>query len=153
MRTDKYRPENSPLQIRTDSVLGSDEEVRLWFYNSGSGSYVGGVYLYFSSPPKYYLEWCSDSKTEFPIELPPETDKVWTIFHTRTSDETGIAVHCNNVEVLNVVISDTTCSDSDWNSIWSKDVDYTHFYSFDTASDYYRPGKYTNYTITQLIQI
>ena len=138
--TETFRPANSPIQIRTNSVVGSDEEVRVWFY--GSGSYVGGVYLYFSSPPKYKLPWCSTSNTEFLIDLPPETDKIWTIIHTRTSDETGIAVHCNNVEVLNVVISDTTCSDSDWSTIWSKDVDYTRFISYDTASDYYRPGKY-----------
>ena len=140
MRTDRY-PENSPLQIRTNSVLGSNEEVRVWFYNTGS--YVGGVYLYFSSPPKYNIRWCSTSNTEFPIDLPPETDKVWTISHARTSFEVRLIVHCNNVEVINVVISDTTCSDSVWSTIWSKDVEWTYFHSYDTASDYYRAGEYT----------
>ena len=51
-----------------------------------------------------------------------------------------LVVHCNNKEVLNVVIKDTTCDNSDWRDIWSKDVDSITFSQFDTASKYFKIG-------------
>ena len=39
-----YDLENSPLEIRTDSVLGSDEEVRVRFYTAQE-DIVGSVIL------------------------------------------------------------------------------------------------------------
>ena len=131
--------ENSPLQIKTNSVVGSKERVHVWFY-SGS-SWVGGVYLRFTSPPKYEISSCT-SLTNFPTDLPSETDKVWTITLSRVSGEIRVVIHCNSKKVLNVVLSDTTCSDSRWSENWSRDVDKIRFLSsYDTASDYYRQGK------------
>ena len=133
--------ENSPLQIETDSKVGSDEKVYVSFY-SGSSS-AGGVVLSFSSPPQYQLIECNSSPLNFPTDLPSETDKIWTITKdSRVSDEIRVVIHCNDKEVLSVVLSDTTCGDSRWSENWSKDVDNIHFDpSSDTASDYYRPGK------------
>ena len=45
--------ENYPLQIKTDSEVGSDEEVRVRFYDSQE-ALIGGIFLYFTSTPKYY---------------------------------------------------------------------------------------------------
>ena len=135
-----YDLENSPLQIKTDSEVGSKEEVNLRFYSGLS--LTGGVFLFFSSPPRYWLNYCSSTWTDFPTDLPSETDKVWTITKSKVSDEIRVVIHCNDKEVLNVVLSDTTCSDSSWSERWSKDVDKIYFNpSYDTASDYYRPGK------------
>ena len=133
-----YDLENSPLQIRTNSEIGSDEEVRVYFYDAQSDEPAGGVFLLFTSPPQYVLRWCSASNTDFPSTLPSETDKVWKI--TRSSGTPSVVIHCNNKEVLKVVLSDSTCSHSNWN-YWSRDVEKIKFYSSDTASDYYRPGK------------
>ena len=137
-----YDLENSPLQIRTDSVLGSDEEVKVYFYTAG-GDLAGGVVLYFTSPPQYWLSRCSTSRTNLPTALPTETDKIWTVTLTRTSGTLRVSLHCNNKEVLNVVLSDTICSSSNykWSSYWSWDVEKIKFSSSGTASDYYRPGK------------
>ena len=132
-----YDLENSPLQIRTDSEIGSNEAVRVSFYNA-KREHAGGVSLYFSSSPQYSLYWCT-SYTDFPTALPSETDKVWTI--TRSSDTRSVVIHCNNKEVLNVVLSDSTCSYSDWREHWSRDVEKILFLLIDTASDYYRAGK------------
>ena len=132
--------ENSPLQIKTDSVVGSNEKVSVTFY-SGS-SWVGGVYLRFTSPPKYRLYYCGSLTYNFPTVLPSETDKVWTITKSKVSDEIRVVIHCNDKEVLNVVLSDTTCSHSSWSESWSKAVDEIYFSSaYNTASDYYRQGK------------
>ena len=133
--------ENSPLQIRTDSVVGSQEAVRVGFYTAGVHN-AGGVHLHFTSPPQYFLSWCSTSRTNFPTTLPTETDKIWTLTLTRTSSTVRLIITSNNKEILNVVLTSTTCTDSHWSTIWSRDVETIYFPSGDTASDYFRPGKF-----------
>ena len=133
-----YDLENSPLQIKTDSVVGSDEVVRVWF-STAQDDYTGDVSL--TSPPQYYLDFCSTSNTNFPTVLPTETNKVWTFTLSRVSGEIRVVITCNTVEVLNVVLSSTTCSDSRWSFLWNRDVVKIDFASYDTASDYYRAGK------------
>ena len=116
-------------------MLGSEDEVRVRFYNS-QGDRAGGVRIYFSSSPQYFLGWCS-SRTNFPSTLPTAVDKVWRISLTKTSGKT-LQIHCNDVEVLNFLLSDDTCDDSDWRKYWSRDVDKIGFTIDDTASHYYR---------------
>ena len=131
--------ENSPLQIKTDSEVGSNEEVSVGFFSRYS--YTGGVVLSFSSPPRYQLLKCT-SLTNFTTNLPSETDKVWTITKSKVSGEIRVVIHCNDKEVLNVVMSDTMCSYSRWSDYWGTDVDEIHFSSWSNrASDYYRAGK------------
>ena len=103
---------------------------------------AGGVYLRFTFPPQYHLGWCSStSHTEFPTDLPAESDKIWTITLSKTS-VIRLIIDCNNKEVLNVVLSNTTCSNGQWSDYWTKDVEQIYFPSpHDSASDYYRPGK------------
>ena len=132
--------ENSPLQIKTDSSLGSDETVHVWFYSSDDYNYryaAGGVILHFTSTPKYQLGWCTYNTTNFSTALPNETDKVWRISLTRTSG-IRLVIHCNEVEVLNILMSDSTCNEEGWSEYWSRDVETIRFKNIDTASDYYR---------------
>ena len=133
-----YDQENSLLQIKTNSVDGSDEKVVVYFYTAQS--WTGGVNIYVSSSLKYYLNFCTSSWTDFPTALPTETDKIWTISFSKTSG-IRLIIHCNDKEVLNVMISDTTCTDSNWSTKWSSDVEKIQFTSSDKASDYYRTGK------------
>ena len=137
-----YDLENSPLEIQTDSVVGSDEQVTVWFYTA-QGDDVGRVHLNFTSPLQYWITWCRPSWTNFPTELPSDNNKIWTITLTRTSG-IRLVIHCNNKEVLNVVISGTTCSNSAWSTYWSRDKEKIQFSSSDTASDYYRAGGSNN---------
>ena len=142
--------ENSPLEIKTDSSLGSNEIVSVGFYTSAE-LWVGRLTIHFTSTPRYQI-WHCTSKTKFPTDLPTDTIKVWKIALTRTSG-IRLVIDCNNKEVLNILLSDTTCSNSYWNGRWSKDVGMIKFYQ-DTASDYYR-GKLRNkgsggYSILQL---
>ena len=133
-----YDLENSPLQIRTDSVVGSNKQVWVYFLTAGE-DLAGGVELYFTSPPQYSLNGCT-SHTNFPTALPTETDQIWTISLTRTSGTVRVIINCNNKEVRNVVVSGTTCSYSSWSAFWSRDVEKIQFhFLFDTASpsDYY----------------
>ena len=139
-----YDLENSPLQIRTNSEVGSNEEVKVHFYTSaGAGDPAGGIEFSFKSSLQYSFVHCTNMvPINFPTDLPTEMDKVWTIFLTRNSGEIRVVVICNDKEVLNVVLSDTTCTFSSWNTYWSKDVEKIAFlYSHHSASDFYRPGK------------
>ena len=106
------------------------------FYSS-HGNAVGGVSLYFNSSPQYYISSCNTSDTDFPTVLPSAKDKVWRITLTRTSG-IRLVVHCNEVEVLNILMSDSTCSRSEWNTYWSKNIAKIRFSKQDNASDNYR---------------
>ena len=108
----------------------------VYFYTSQGGT-AGGVYLQFVSTLQYCIYYCT-SCTNFPTNPPADVNKVWRISVTRTSG-IRLQIHCNDVEVLNTLISDTTCSESDWSTEWNRDIEKIHFSNSDTASDYYRP--------------
>ena len=129
-----YDLEISPLQIKADG----DDQMRVYFYTA-QRSWTGGVQFSLNSPPRYYLNFCSTSWTDLPTALPTETDKIWTVTLSKTSG-IKLTINCNNKEVLNVVMSNTTCSDSRWSTFWSRDMEMIQFGSSDTASDFYRPG-------------
>ena len=127
--------ENTALEIKTDSTLGSDEEVAVYFH-SAQGVGAGGVGFKFSFSLSYWLHPCTEY-VEFPVGVPPETDKVWRITLSRISS-VKLVVHCNDVEVLNAMISDLICAD--WTTFWSDAVTKISFPSHDTSSDFYRPA-------------
>ena len=131
--------EQYSLDIKTDSTVGSDDYVRMGF-NSQEG-HAGGLRLYFYSTPQYYIGYCSSADTNFLTDLPTATDKVWRV--TRTSG-IRLVVHCNEVEVLNTLISDETCGRNDWSTYWSRSIAKIKFTASDTASDFYKPVKQGN---------
>ena len=133
-----YDLENSPLQIKTNSEVGSNEEVRIRFLNDGE-TLVGGISIFMTSPPQCSIWYCSNGLT-FSTELPSGTDKIWTISLTRTTS-VRIVIYCNDVEVFNFVPSDSTCGFTSWNSYWTREVGKIEFGTFNTAADYYRPGE------------
>ena len=128
--------ETSILEMRTDASLGSDKKVKVEFFRYYSSS-AGGVTLHLTSTPQYELKYCINSRTDFPTDLPAEKEKVWRLSLIRTSG-IRLVIHCNEVEVLNILMSDSTCSYSYWNYYWNKDVEKIRFDSWDTASNYYR---------------
>ena len=124
--------ESTPLEFRTNSVLGSADKVHVTFYNA-AGQYAGRVQLDFISTPRYYIYLCTKIWTNLPVTLPSAADKVWRI--TKTAD-VRLVIHCNEVEVVNILISQETCL---YSSYWYRDVSKVRF-EIDTASDYYRAG-------------
>ena len=132
-----FNLEQYSLNITTDSTLGSNDKVFVNLYTS-QGDYVGELHFYFTSTPRYRISFCSLDYTNFPTNLPSDNDKVWRVTLTRTSG-IRLVVHCNEVEVLNTMISDTTCGDGRWSTYWSREVAKIKFSPADTASDYYQP--------------
>ena len=136
-----FNPEQYSLVITTDSTLGSNNEVVVWFFTS-QGFSAGDLYLYFTSTLQYQIWPCSSGRTNFPTNLPPDNDKVWRVTLTRTSG-IRLVIHCNEEEVLNTMISDSWCVDSNWSTRWTREAAKIEFSSeYDTASDYYQtqPG-------------
>lgn len=120
-------------------MVGNDVQVIVWFYNGHEKiEQVGAVYIYLSSPPQYLLRHCMSflARANFPTALPSETEKIWKITLTRTSG-IRLVIRCNDVDVLNVILSDSTCSDDNWSTRWSKEVEKIQFNSYDTASDFF----------------
>ena len=98
-----WNPDTQNITVTTNSTVGSNEEVDVWFYDQDSNR-AGGVYIYFYTQIKYYQEWYTGN-TPFPT-LPTEKQKTWIIRYDYT--EQSVLIHCNEVEVLNVLITRVT---------------------------------------------
>ena len=128
--------EKTPLEIKSQGTIDNTDQMDIVFYTTERVK-VGGVWIKFTSPPKYTLYQCS-SWTDFPGNLCTDLDKIWKITVDKTA---GIRflMHCNSVEVLDVLLSDSICTDSNWRDHWSRDVEKIYFYpNYDSVSDYYR---------------
>eukprot|EP00116_Pleurobrachia_bachei_P005712 sb/3465974/ len=131
--------EETPLQIKTDSKLGSSDWIKVFMYKDVG--YIGDVGVKFSSPMQYWIGYCTSwTWKDIPVQPPVEVDKIWTITKTKSA----LTITCNNVEVLNYVFADSSDTDSDCVAKWGGDVDKIMITSSDTASDFYRAGKGLN---------
>ena len=133
--------ENIPLQIKTDTAQGINTHLIVWFTTSGDED-IGGIWISFSDL-RYFIWYCSGPNTghysSFHTAPPGEINKTWKITLERSSG-IRILIHCNDVEVLDLVMSDTTCTNGAWKTYWSRDVGKMKFAINDGASDFYRPG-------------
>ena len=111
---------------------------------SVEGNTAGSIRLYLSSSPQYRMFPCTGERIDFPSDLPTATEKIWRITLTKTS-EIRLVIHCNDEEVTNQLISDSTCSRENWDTFWNRDVEKIEFGGQDTASDQYfsYPGNYS----------
>ena len=132
-----------PLLVKTDSPLGSDEFMKIVFKDY-QGTPAGEFEVSFRSNPQYYLHSCftPGSWHNFSTALSSAEDsvRVWQIRRTKTSMGRRLIVHCNDVEVLNLVISNLTCSSYYSSAIWSRDTAKISFQN--SATVYYKPGKH-----------
>ena len=129
--------ENLPVEIKTDSTMGSNDYVLLYFCHELDYC-LAGFFIKFSSTPQYKFEYCS-FWNDFPTALPSATEKIWRITLDK-SDGVRVKIHCNGELVLNLLLSDETCEFRYlWSGYWSLDVTNIYFPSYDTASEHYRP--------------
>ena len=134
-----YNLDSFPLEIKTNSVLGSDEIMVVYFYQSDGKLILGFLKVYFRTSPLYMLGSCVESWTNFPTTLPTTADKIWRVTVTKSSD-IRVEINCNEEQVLNILLSEETCTPDNWRDRWSQAIAKIGFSSSDTASDYYRPG-------------
>ena len=95
---DKY-----PIQLKTDSGIGSGEAIDVVFYvstetNVGNWTNVGNVWIKFSDPMTYRVLHCVDGLTTFNVPVPKEINKIWEIVKTAAD----LRIICNSVEVVKI---------------------------------------------------
>ena len=133
-----WNPDSENITVSTDSVAGNREYVDAVFFDK-DGNYAGRVYISFYAPIKYWIAFCTEYYKPFPVTLPTATQKAWTITYNYT--EKRVVLHCNGVQVAEVVISDSVCTrwntNSDYRDYWERKPTQINFLSTDTASDSY----------------
>ena len=140
-----YDLEANPIQIKTDSVIGSGDYLTVVAYtadNNDIDDYIdlGFLNIIFSNPISYIVRYCSYSKQS--LTTPPVgQDKVWTIAKTSTN----LIIICNEVKVLDIEFESSSpeCAQK-----WSKYAAKIAFWDGghsddDTASDGYRTAATT----------
>ena len=102
--------ESTPLQISTDSVIGSGDN--LWVRFLDKNSEGAGIHMKFVDPPSYTIGSCTQ-ETDFSI---PGTEKyrIWTF---KKQDNT-LQLLCNGVEIFNFNYGDSPAECKSW---WTKD--------------------------------
>jgi hypothetical protein len=106
-------------------------------YRDNEKREAGGIVILFYSNivALYLLLNCQDYPYPFPPTL-PQLEKQWTIekrgYRTR--------VFCNGVQVADITVSNVTCTESDWETHWSREVSGIVFWKQDNASDAYHIG-------------
>ena len=142
--------ETTALEIRTNSEQDSEEEVNLHFHTL-RGDDAGGIEIYLSSTPQYFLKDCSLSRTKFQNNIPSGEDNIWRITKTNTSEDIRLQIHCNDVEVVDIMLSDTVCTEkSKWSTYWGRYAGKITFSPADTASQSYR--SFNTGTVLQIVQ-
>ena len=128
-----YDIETYPLQIMTDSVVGSEDLLRVGF-DTADGSSASGLKVKLTTPPSYVIGYCTTWVTF--TNIPEERVRTWTI----TETETSVILACNGVEIVNYLFSESTKDTCV--PYWSRNAEKMMFRSdsagIDTASDEYR---------------
>ena len=130
--------ENTPLEIKTDSYVGSDEYFQVNFH-SDSGVRLGGIRIHLKSAPLYRILECSRDQLGNSTTISSDSSNIWRITLKRMTIETRVTIHCNNEEVLHVVLSNTVCDRvTNWGTTWGTHVAKIKFSSTHDVTDYYR---------------
>ena len=132
--------------------MGS-KDVSLVRFFSIENSFAGGIIIYFDSDLYYTVENCVP-RTKLSANISSSSDKIWRVTLLRTSGIT-LQIHCDQVEVLKITMSDTVCTLNGWSTIWARKMARFFFVPpTDTATIYYRPyrqGKYDSVVFQSLL--
>ena len=95
---DKY-----PLQLKTDSAIGSGDDIDVIFYESSETDVtdwtnVGNVWIVFSDPMTYKVYHCMNILKTFNVAVPEEINKIWEIVKTASD----LRIICNSIEVAKI---------------------------------------------------
>ena len=128
--------ESTPLKIKTniDILNGEQESIRVLFYDS-STNLAGHVIIDIRLTTFLMVKYCETTWEEFTWD----TDVTKVIKECTITKESApsIKIECNGELLRHLVMSDSTCDNSNWRLIWNKDVTYINFSMSDKASDFY----------------
>ena len=124
---------DTPLQIKTDSEIGTDSTLFVRFKLSG---FEGRIQIDFLEP-QLKVSSCLDDLATFALSAAPDDVRVWTFeFYS-----TAFSIKCNGESIVDFKYSDFS---SESCATWAEEVTHIVFNSFkdegvqDTASDLFR---------------
>merc|ERR1712176_361600 len=123
--------EETPLEIRTNSLLGSGDQIKVRFLTE-EGSPAGNLKIKFDDNASYFITDCMNKKKGFKLPSSEDGEYIWRV----TKADGRIIVHCNGEEVINVSYADS--AKAACREMWSKDTEAIEFMEEDNASDGYR---------------
>ena len=95
--------ENVELQIRTNSSVGSNETVNVFFYTETGEENFGDLQIKFlKNFIGYHVGYCSSEYTRFDKEPPSSKEKVWRVLKDGSR---ALKVWCNDVLVLHLLFA------------------------------------------------
>ena len=103
----KYDIQAHPLLILTDSIVGSNDLIRVGF-QTASDITSKNLQIQFTDPPQYKLSCFHNSKVWVTFTPPSVTSRVWNITKTATS----LAIVCNEMQIIDYVFSDQEAGDT-----------------------------------------
>lgn len=99
------------------------------------GIFAGALTIHFSSMPQFRISSCHKKEINFPSDLPAARDKIWRITNKKTPEGIRLQIECNNIKVVDIILSDKTCNNGSW-KIVGRELVGIQFIG--TASEYYR---------------
>ena len=131
-----YDLQETSLEIRVATSIGSNELINLKLYNSEERD-AGSVKITLSDPPQLKIGKCVDSiEPTADISAISDSLSVWKITKT---EGPGLTIGVNDMELLQILLSDDVCQNyrSSWKNFWEKEVAKIKFLNSDTASSEY----------------
>ena len=137
--------EESSLEVKSNSMLGSGDLLRLSFLNDVQEQ-SGNLRITFDDPPKFFIKKCLSEDEVFNIPSSDDEKRIWRI----TREDDIISVFCNGEAVVSfsVASSSTKCK-----KMWSATTSFVKFMADDKASNGYRVVSKVEETMTELEEV
>ena len=113
----KHNLDAAPFLIKTDSSIRTGTTLVVWFYRRYSDALPSGIQIEMNSARHIKILKCRNALINFDTELPNDDIKIWRI--TKTQD-LRLIIHCNEMEMLNIQLSETLCTNfkNNWQKFW-----------------------------------
>ena len=129
--------DSAPLEVKTDSLAGSNNLLSLGLYSNPSReSKLGEVAIKFEKTVKYFDSWCSNSWKDLPNFLSNTKENIWRFTLTTSTNESRI--HSYHQKKIIPLMEKTACDHKGkMKPYWNRIVTHIAF-NLDTASNYFR---------------
>ena len=122
----EYDLEANPIEFKV--VREAVQDIPLITFRDAKGYSAGALIVYYKEKRLYSrLVECQNSEQPFPSNVPKQNVDIFRITKI-LHPEIRIKLHCNNVEVFDVIMSEN-CVVSDWSKFWGSDVASVKFNS------------------------
>ena len=128
------------MEIKTKAVVGDSDATIDVIFKDSSGKHIGQLYFGFSSRDYdvYNCKFGNIPASAFPKDI-LGSDTVIKIVKTQDGTSPKVSMFYNDVEVLSQVISENTCTGSNYSPDYYGDVAMIQFYQKDKSSNFYKP--------------